>query len=273
MQPTNPGSGSKTALYAFAVFTAFVFLILVMAIAIQAASGDENVEVATAQPSAQDEFFPPIRVPVAGESSPVELQMVLDVDCDDPEVVFLGNNRSLTPAATLREFVNQFEDSDHRLQSFEERNDVFAYGYYVDEAGNRSRTARGQLSAAGWVPTGVASCPPVRPLPVVTTTVAPLTTTAAPTTTDVSTTSTTTSTPTTTTTTVPLVNGRPVPDVVGLDVNDAIIELFDWNLQFTRDDEASDTIPVGVVIRSEPEAGTQVESNSVIVIVVSSGEG
>ncbi len=83
--------------------------------------------------------------------------------------------------------------------------------------------------------------------------------------------STTSTTSTTTTSTI--ANGRPVPDVTELEVNEAILTLFEWNLEFEREDEPSDLVSEGFVIETSPAAGTQVAPNSVVTVVVSSGEG
>ncbi len=87
----------------------------------------------------------------------------------------------------------------------------------------------------------------------------PSTTTAAPTTTIA----------TTTTTTIP--NGRPVPNVVELDVNEAILVLFDWDLEIDRRDQHSDQLPAGTIIGTEPITGTMVAPGTVVTMVVSSG--
>lgn len=68
-----------------------------------------------------------------------------------------------------------------------------------------------------------------------------------------------------------IANGRAVPDVTNVEVNDAILKLFDWNLEILRLDEPNDEIPHGLVIRTEPAPGTQVAPNSPILIVVSTG--
>lgn len=73
----------------------------------------------------------------------------------------------------------------------------------------------------------------------------------------------------TTTTTIP--NGRPVPDVVELDVNEAILVLFDWDLEIDRRDQHSDQLPAGSIIGTEPITGTMVAPGTVVTMVVSSG--
>ncbi len=81
--------------------------------------------------------------------------------------------------------------------------------------------------------------------------------------------STTTAAPTTTTTTIR--SGRPVPDVTGITVDDAILTIFDWGLRIERVDEPNDEIPRGFVVRTNPAPGTVVSPQSVVTIVVSSG--
>ncbi len=66
---------------------------------------------------------------------------------------------------------------------------------------------------------------------------------------------------------------RPIPDVTGLDTNDAILLIFEWNLQFELTDEVSTDVPRGVVIRTEPASGTVVDPGAVVLLVVSAGEG
>lgn len=82
----------------------------------------------------------------------------------------------------------------------------------------------------------------------------------------------TTSTTTTTTTTT-IANSRPVPDVTELEVNEAILTLFEWNLQFERENEPSDLVAEGFVIETSPAAGTTVGPNSIVTLVVSEGPG
>lgn len=74
-------------------------------------------------------------------------------------------------------------------------------------------------------------------------------------------------------TAAPAERTRPVPDVTGLEVDDAILMIFEWNLQFELTDEVSADASKGVVIRTEPESGTLVDQDAVVVLVVSAGEG
>lgn len=78
-------------------------------------------------------------------------------------------------------------------------------------------------------------------------------------------------TTTTTTTTPEIVNGRPVPEVTELEVNEAILELFDWDLRFERVDRPDADVPVGFVIETNPSPGTRVSAESTVTIVVSTG--
>lgn len=62
-----------------------------------------------------------------------------------------------------------------------------------------------------------------------------------------------------------------VPDVAGFDVPAATRSLTDVGLKPTQRTQASDTVQVGIVIGSRPEAGTEVAKDSAVVILVSSG--
>ena len=62
-----------------------------------------------------------------------------------------------------------------------------------------------------------------------------------------------------------------VPEVEGLPERDAIAALQDLGLRFTTDEEFSSTIAKGLVIRSEPAAGTEVLSGDTVLLVVSLG--
>lgn len=62
-----------------------------------------------------------------------------------------------------------------------------------------------------------------------------------------------------------------IPDLAGVDVNEALNILFGMDMRTSRVDEASDTVERGRVIRTEPASGTTVEERTVISLVVSSG--
>ncbi|HSK92241.1 MAG TPA: Stk1 family PASTA domain-containing Ser/Thr kinase [Euzebyales bacterium] len=62
-----------------------------------------------------------------------------------------------------------------------------------------------------------------------------------------------------------------VPDVVGLSANDALVELQNANLIPNGIQEPSDDVPVGVVIETDPEAGTELEALSTVDVIVSTG--
>ena len=62
-----------------------------------------------------------------------------------------------------------------------------------------------------------------------------------------------------------------VPEVEGLPERDAIAALQDLGLRFTTDEEFSSTIAKGLVIRSEPVAGTEVLSGDTVLLIVSLG--
>jgi eukaryotic-like serine/threonine-protein kinase len=63
-----------------------------------------------------------------------------------------------------------------------------------------------------------------------------------------------------------------VPDVSGLDAIDASNQLGAKGLNARQVQEASDSVPQGKVIRTEPAAGTQVSKGSTVQMVVSSGK-
>ena len=64
-----------------------------------------------------------------------------------------------------------------------------------------------------------------------------------------------------------------VPDVAGLDPGTAVQRLTDAGLTGQRSDEASNDVPANTVIRTDPPAGTQVEKDQVVKVIVSSGKG
>ena len=75
--------------------------------------------------------------------------------------------------------------------------------------------------------------------------------------------------PTTTTTRPP--GELPLPDVVGVEFNDALLELFDFDVRIEREDEPSDDVAEGVIISTDPEAGEMVSEEAVVLVIVSSG--
>lgn len=64
---------------------------------------------------------------------------------------------------------------------------------------------------------------------------------------------------------------RPVPNVVGLDASTAANQLGQQDFVTQTVQEASDTVPVGKVIRTDPVANTQAALGSTVTIYVSSG--
>jgi beta-lactam-binding protein with PASTA domain/predicted Ser/Thr protein kinase len=62
-----------------------------------------------------------------------------------------------------------------------------------------------------------------------------------------------------------------IPDVAGQDPGTATNTLVDAGLTPTRGDEASDTVPAGTVIRTDPPAGTPVDKGASVTVIVSSG--
>ena len=65
-----------------------------------------------------------------------------------------------------------------------------------------------------------------------------------------------------------------VPDVAGQDPGTATNTLIEAGLTATRgEDEASDSVPQGTVIRTDPAAGTPVDSGANVSVIVSSGVG
>ena len=73
--------------------------------------------------------------------------------------------------------------------------------------------------------------------------------------------------PTTTTTRPP--GELPLPDVVGVEFNDALLELFDFDVRIEREDEPSDDVTEGVIISTDPEAGEMVSEEEVVLVIVS----
>ncbi len=62
-----------------------------------------------------------------------------------------------------------------------------------------------------------------------------------------------------------------VPELVGLTERDAVSELQALDLLSTINDEFSNTVPEGIVIRTDPEQGAEVRSGDTILLVVSQG--
>ena len=63
----------------------------------------------------------------------------------------------------------------------------------------------------------------------------------------------------------------PVPDVVGAPYDQAVATLENSRFNATRVDEFSDTVENGTVIRTEPAAGTELDRDSTVTVVVSKG--
>ncbi|MBT8198340.1 MAG: Stk1 family PASTA domain-containing Ser/Thr kinase [Acidimicrobiia bacterium] len=62
-----------------------------------------------------------------------------------------------------------------------------------------------------------------------------------------------------------------VPDVVGMDADSAFDAIQDADLRITRTIEPSETVPAGIVISTQPEAGVAVDARSIVRVVVSGG--
>jgi serine/threonine-protein kinase len=62
-----------------------------------------------------------------------------------------------------------------------------------------------------------------------------------------------------------------LPDLSDIEDNEAFQQLADLGLRPAQRLEASDTVPEGIVIRTEPEAGTLVLPDSTVTLVISSG--
>ncbi len=63
----------------------------------------------------------------------------------------------------------------------------------------------------------------------------------------------------------------PVPDVAGATFDEAVATLANARLGATRVDEFSDTVENGTVIRTDPAAGTELDRDSTVTVVVSRG--
>ncbi len=66
-------------------------------------------------------------------------------------------------------------------------------------------------------------------------------------------------------------NTIPIPDVAGLDVPAATKQIADVGLTSTQRQQASDTVAAGVVVGTNPSAGTDVAKQSTVTILVSTG--
>ena len=64
-----------------------------------------------------------------------------------------------------------------------------------------------------------------------------------------------------------------VPDIAGLEFNQALNELFELDFRTSRIDEPSADVPAGTVIRTEPAPGDELLEGSFVTIFVSSGPG
>ena len=62
-----------------------------------------------------------------------------------------------------------------------------------------------------------------------------------------------------------------LPDLTGIPERDATAQLGRMGLQWTINEEHHDEVPQGVVIRTDPEAGAQVVSGDVVLLVISLG--
>ena len=64
---------------------------------------------------------------------------------------------------------------------------------------------------------------------------------------------------------------RPIPSLAGQEFNNALTELFDLGFRTTRVDESDPEVEEGLVIRTEPEAGSLLRGDEIVTIFVSSG--
>jgi serine/threonine-protein kinase len=62
-----------------------------------------------------------------------------------------------------------------------------------------------------------------------------------------------------------------IPDVVGASQLEATNELLDLGLRPRVNEESSETVPAGEVIRTDPQAGTEAVVGDTVLVVVSSG--
>jgi len=63
----------------------------------------------------------------------------------------------------------------------------------------------------------------------------------------------------------------PMPDVSDTEFNDALLELYDYDLRVERVDSPSADVPAGFVIDTDPPTGSDIAPGDVIVVVVSAG--
>ena len=64
----------------------------------------------------------------------------------------------------------------------------------------------------------------------------------------------------------------PVPYVKGMAVEDAINDIIEADLSYLLNEEYSDTVPLGQVIRQSPEVGTKLNKDDIVTIHVSTGK-
>lgn len=62
-----------------------------------------------------------------------------------------------------------------------------------------------------------------------------------------------------------------IPELAGVEFNEALNILFELDVRVSRVDEASVDVGNGIVIRTEPGPGTELEEGSIVTVVVSSG--
>ncbi len=264
--PSGPNATS-TGCFKIGGFVGFAFFVL---------SGVFSAFGSDAEPFddyAIEEAFYTDEYAVAMDSAAIEVELPFFVACDSEPAVTVFSGPGLGPAAAEdpEEFAISRETENVRLAWLDSFDGVGVVAIYESIEGRPIHAMTMYPAATGWWVSHLATCPEfvglVPPFtPPTTTTAPPVATGAEPV---VVAGPTTTAITTTTTTSIP--NGRPVPDVVELTIDDAILTLFDWNLQIKRVSEPSSEVAEGVVIRTEPQAGTQVAPNSVITIVVSSG--
>ncbi|MGI9607463.1 MAG: Stk1 family PASTA domain-containing Ser/Thr kinase [Acidimicrobiales bacterium] len=64
---------------------------------------------------------------------------------------------------------------------------------------------------------------------------------------------------------------RTVPDISGMTLSDALTELIELEFRFTQIDEADPEVEEGLVLRTEPEAGSLLRGGELVTVYVSSG--
>lgn len=75
----------------------------------------------------------------------------------------------------------------------------------------------------------------------------------------------------TTTTTERPVGEVPLPSVIGADFDEALLDLFDFDVRIEREDEPSDDVPEGFIISTDPRPGELVSEQDTVLVIVSSG--